>query len=80
MAEIPTEAMLDAAMKEMGEYVEPYTAPRESGVAIECDISAEDAAEFNAETKGNYRRLFWAMIDAAPPDLQAAFKTAVAAD
>ena len=80
MTEIPTEAMLEAALDAMGERIEAYTAPRESGVALACDITEEDAAEFNAETKGNYRRLFWAMIDAAPPDLQAAFKSAVAAD
>lgn len=78
MSEIPTDAMLDAAIDAMGERVEPFTAPRESGVALECDLSAEDAAEMNAETKGRYRQIFWAMIDAAPPKLQAAFKACVA--
>jgi hypothetical protein len=63
----PTEAMQDAALDEAGWRVEPYTAPRESGVAIESDISADDAASINAECRESLADIWRAMWDAAPP-------------
>jgi hypothetical protein len=63
----PTEAMQDAALDEAGWRVEPDTAPRESGVAIESDISADDAASINAECRESLADIWRAMWDAAPP-------------
>ena len=43
-----TEEMLEATLDKMGQRVEPYTAPRESGVAIDSDID-EETAEYMLE-------------------------------
>ena len=66
----PTEAMLDAALDFSGERVSAYTAPRESGVALDTDISEEDAAYFNSTAKTIYGKLYSAMLGAAhtPPE------------
>ena len=45
----PTAEMLRAGMDDLGWWVEPYEAPRESGVPIDSDMSAEDAAVINAQ-------------------------------
>ena len=44
-----TDAMVEAGIRAIGEWMEPYTAPRESGVALDGDITAEDAVFFNLE-------------------------------
>ena len=45
----PTIEMISAAMDDLGWWVEPYTAPREGGVATDGDISAHDAAIINSQ-------------------------------
>lgn len=63
----PTAAMLEAALDESGWRVEPYTAPRESGVAIDSDMSEADAKEINEAGRAAHRDTYRAMLAAAPP-------------
>lgn len=63
----PTEAMIDAAIEQIGWKVEPYTAPRESGVAVECDITAEDAADLNQKFREEMKGILVEALAAAPP-------------
>lgn len=63
---VPTAAMLKAALDESGNEVFAYTAPRESGVAVECDLSETAAAEINELLKSSFKDTFEAMIAAAP--------------
>lgn len=50
-----SDAQLMIVAQEMGLWCEAYTAPRESGVATELDITPEDAAEFNAASLKDIR-------------------------
>lgn len=54
--EIPSNDFINAFLKAEGSFIEPYEAPRESGVAVDMDISQEDADAFNAEARNNFRR------------------------
>lgn len=60
----PTEAMLEAALDISGQRIAPYEAPRESGVPVECDMSAADAAELNDAFKAAHADNYVAMIAA----------------
>lgn len=62
----PTPEMLEAALDESGQRIEPYIAPRESGVAVECDITEEDAANINQQFKADHGNTYRAMLAAAP--------------
>lgn len=62
----PTEEMLSAALDASGARIMPYTAPRESGVATECDMPDEDAERINKETMNEIANQYRAMIGAAP--------------
>lgn len=61
-----TDAMCEIALDITGERVTAYTAPRESGVAVECDLTEEDAAAINKELKGCHAEVYSAMVSAAP--------------
>lgn len=61
----PTDLMTDAAIDEAGWRTVPYTAPRESGVAIDSDISEEDAVALNIAAKDAMASTYRAMIGAA---------------
>lgn len=62
----PTPEMLKAGMDDLGWWVEPYEAPRESGVPVDSDMSAEDAAKINAMQMEVVESAFRAMLAAAP--------------
>jgi hypothetical protein len=62
----PTQEMLEAAFDESGWRVEPYTAPRESGVAIDSDMSEADAAEINEAGRQAHADTYRTMLAAAP--------------
>jgi len=55
---------LTAAIKSLGEWSEPFTAERESGVAVDADISQEAADWFNAEAKKDLARRIGAYFSA----------------
>ena len=55
----PSDAFIDAFHKAEGSFIEAYEAPRESGVAMDLDISQDDADAFNAEARNSFRRA-WA--------------------
>lgn len=59
MIEIPSDEFINAFLKAEGSFIEAQEAPRESGVALDMDISQEDADAFNAEARNNFRRC-WA--------------------
>lgn len=61
----PTAEMLRAGMDDLGWWVEPYEAPRESGVPIDSDMSAEDAAVINAQQIEVVASCYRAMLAAA---------------
>lgn len=61
-----TDAMAEAAVRAAGGWVEPYTAPRESGVLVESDISQADADRFNAETMAEFKTAYVQLLAAAP--------------
>lgn len=61
----PTPEMLRAGMDDLGWWVEPYEAPRESGVPIDSDMSAEDAAVINAQQIEVVASCYRAMLAAA---------------
>lgn len=63
----PTEAMLKAAAHELGWVVEPYKAPRESGVAVDGDMSQEDADRINKDFMETLRGQYQVMLAAALP-------------
>lgn len=62
----PTEAMLEAALDVSGQRVAPFTAERESGVATECDLSEQDAADINEQLKAAHCDVYGAMLEASP--------------
>jgi len=62
----PTAEMLRAGMDDLGWWVEPYTAPRESGVPVDNDMSPADAASINATQMAVIEGLYSAMLAAAP--------------
>jgi hypothetical protein len=64
--EEPTDAMLDAVLDKMGQRVEPYTSPRESGVPIDCDIDEATADYCNVAAKEGFALVYAAMISASP--------------
>lgn len=61
----PTDAMLRAACEAAGWWAKPYTAPRECGVPIECDMSQEDADLINKDGMEAMRKQYKAMLAAA---------------
>ncbi len=61
----PDIAMLEAAIDESGWRVTAYTAPRESGVAVDGDISPEDAEHINQTGRAAMASTYAAMISAA---------------
>lgn len=50
-----SDIVLNEILKKVGEWCEPYTAPRESGVAVDGDISQADADRINADSRERYR-------------------------
>ena len=50
-----TDEMLNAHIKALGDWAEAFTAERESGVSVDCDISQEDADFFNEEERRRLR-------------------------
>ena len=60
----PSPEILEAMVRASGGWVEPYKAPRESGVPVECDISDEDAAFINGEAMKTASKEFNAALDA----------------
>jgi hypothetical protein len=74
----PTGEMFSAALDATGERCLPYEAPRESGVALECDLSPDDAAIINQDLMRGYCVIYQAMIDAAlQPQLGAEIAAAI---
>lgn len=59
-----TEGMVEAALDASGQRIEEYTAPRESGVAIDGDISEADAEHFNSLLKDAHGSAYRAMTAA----------------
>jgi hypothetical protein len=62
----PTREMCEAAVIRDGGWLEPYTAPRESGVAVDGDLSQEDADDLNRQSCEDARLDYIAMLSAAP--------------
>jgi hypothetical protein len=54
-APVITDEMLNAHIKALGDWAEAFTAERESGVPVDCDISQEDADFFNEEERKRLR-------------------------
>lgn len=63
----PTDEMLEAALDKRGERVVPYTAERESGVPVECDIDEATANYCNVAAKEGYATVHAAMLAASLP-------------
>lgn len=61
----PTGEMFSAALDATGDRVEPYTAPRECGVPMDSDITADEAAQFNEEIMQGYGKIYRAMLAAS---------------
>lgn len=62
----PTGDMLKAGMDDLGWWCEPYEAPRESGVPVDTDMSAEEATRINSMQIEVVASAFRAMLSAAP--------------
>jgi hypothetical protein len=62
----PTGGMLKAGMDDLGWWCEPYEAPRESGVSVDTDMSAEEATRINSMQIEVIASAFRAMLAAAP--------------
>ena len=62
-----TPEMIRAGMDSLGWWIEPYNAPRESGVAIDSDMSEADAAFYNVQQMDAIADLYRAMRAASPP-------------
>lgn len=63
-----TDEMLDAHLKAVGHWVEPWTAERECGVPIECDMSQEDADSINADSRDELRKGYAAALSIPSQD------------
>lgn len=61
----PTPEMAEAFLQSAGLWVEPYVAEKESGVPIECEITKEDADEFNAVAVRGFARDYAVILAAA---------------
>jgi len=61
----PTKAMVEAALDEAGWRVSAYTAPRESGVPVDSDLSEKDAEDINNAGRGALSEIYQAMLLAA---------------
>lgn len=69
-----SDAVLNDILKATGEWCEPYTAPRESGVPVDNDISQEDADSINADGRERYRGILaiaWSAITGPEKDVTA---------
>jgi len=66
IADVPaaTDEAIIAGIKAINEWCVPYTAPRESGVAIDGDITQADADSINAEWIEHYRPFLVAALSA----------------
>lgn len=62
----PTPEMLRAGMEDLAWWAEPHTAPRESGVPTDSDLSQEEADFINTHGMDALRSAFLAMLAAAP--------------
>jgi hypothetical protein len=63
-----TDEMIEAYLRSEGEWAEPFTAERESGVAVECDLSQTDADWINSDTAARLRRMYAALSAHTRPD------------
>jgi len=61
-----TDEMLNAHLKATGAWVEPHEAETECGVAIECDLTQEDADQINSDQRDDLRTGYAAMLAAGP--------------
>lgn len=62
----PTKEMLDAALRSMGAYIEPYDPQYEEGVQVDCGMSQEDADHINEQQREALAEQYRAQIAAAP--------------
>lgn len=65
----PSDEWCEAYLKAMGDWVEPYDPPVESGVQTDMEITPEQAAEWNTEEIQAMRKGF-AAANAAMEKLQ----------
>lgn len=56
----PSDEVLNIGLRALQDWSEPYVAPRESGVALDMDISQEDADYFNQLGRERLRPLWMA--------------------
>ena len=66
-----TDEMLNAHLKATAEWVDPYEAATECGVAIECGITQDEADQLNAQSRASLR-VGYAAAFASPPEQPAA--------
>ena len=66
-----TDEMLNAHLKSTAEWVDPYEAATECGVAIECGITQDEADQLNAQSRASLR-VGYAAAFASPPEQPAA--------
>lgn len=57
-----TDEQIIAGIKAINEWLVPYTAPRESGVALDGDITQADADQINKEWIEHYRPFLQAAL------------------